>query len=418
LKKLGSSLHSASFSCKIELIKGKITNMKTQKYSLAILVTILLIERTCKSSFAFYLTGQTTSQSASLPMAVPALNINGTVTVTTKDITEIKLGGTDEFLNVLRQSYGAFSQFEPGSNLEGGFNVKTYYPCTPGTSCGAELNQVDPSFSAKSGGIGASIFVDYEGYPQQPLAYDSVHWIQRIKADTGGQLLKFSDNLTAAYFDLIDIPSRDSLDPEIAKLPWYPGSYSNELNPATGWPSYTFYDVPYNATQEPKPSFVYDHDWNFELYLVSFEGTANSLDKYKIYHGMSWGWTSKFTPCVPSSGGGGCEPGNSTQAVSANVYNQGLNNNSTANFALKNGHKLTMKDIYLAGISSKLLQDPQLSYVDDTLTAKTQNVSSNNTDDDALPVEAVPEPTTALGTLFALAILPVITRLKNRKNKE
>ena len=72
----------------------------------------------------------------------------------------------------------------------------------------------------------------------------------------------------------------------------------------------------------------------------------------------------------------------------------------------------------IAGISSDLLQDPELSYLDDTLTAKTQNVSSKNTDDDALPAEAVPEPTTGLGTLFALAVLPVITRLKNRKNKE
>ena len=152
--------------------------------------------------------------------------------------------------------------------------------------------------------------------------------------------------------------------------------------------------------------------------MVSFdEGTGNSLDKYKIYNGMSWGWTSKFTPCVASSGGGGCEPENSTQAV-ANVNSQGLDNNSTANFGLNNSHNLTMKDIGLIGISSNLLQDPQLSYVDHTLTAKTQKISSKNTEDDALSAEAVPEPTTGLGTLLALAILPVIKRLKNRKNQE
>jgi hypothetical protein len=72
----------------------------------------------------------------------------------------------------------------------------------------------------------------------------------------------------------------------------------------------------------------------------------------------------------------------------------------------------------LAGISADLLEDPELSYVDDTLIATTQNVSSKNTEDDALSAEAVPEPTTGLGTLFALAILPVIKKLKNRKNKE
>ncbi|XZO04268.1 MAG: hypothetical protein ACM65L_11365 [Microcoleus sp.] len=72
----------------------------------------------------------------------------------------------------------------------------------------------------------------------------------------------------------------------------------------------------------------------------------------------------------------------------------------------------------LAGISADLLEDPELSYLDDTLTATTPKVSAQNTDDDALSAEAVPEPTTGLGTLFALAILPVIKRLTNRKNQE
>ena len=76
------------------------------------------------------------------------------------------------------------------------------------------------------------------------------------------------------------------------------------------------------------------------------------------------------------------------------------------------------EQVDLAGISSDLLEDPELSYLDDTLTAQTQKVSSKNTDDDALPAEAVPEPTTALGTLLAASVLPVIKRLKNRKNKE
>ena len=72
----------------------------------------------------------------------------------------------------------------------------------------------------------------------------------------------------------------------------------------------------------------------------------------------------------------------------------------------------------LAGISADLLEDPELSYLDDTLTATTPKVSAKNTDDDVLSAEAVPEPTTGLGTLLALAILPVIKRLTNRKNKE
>ncbi|MEG3845820.1 PEP-CTERM sorting domain-containing protein [Microcoleus sp. herbarium19] len=72
----------------------------------------------------------------------------------------------------------------------------------------------------------------------------------------------------------------------------------------------------------------------------------------------------------------------------------------------------------LAEISSDLLEDPELSYLDDTLTAKTPKVSAKNTEDDALPAEAVPEPTTGLATLLALGGLGLFTKLKNRKNKD
>jgi len=47
-----------------------------------------------------------------------------------------------------------------------------------------------------------------------------------------------------------------------------------------------------------------------------------------------------------------------------------------------------------------------------------EKASSEKAEEDALAAEAVPEPTTALGTLFFLAVLPVIKRLKNRKNQE
>ncbi len=72
----------------------------------------------------------------------------------------------------------------------------------------------------------------------------------------------------------------------------------------------------------------------------------------------------------------------------------------------------------LAGITADLLEDPELSYLDDTLTAKTPKVSAKNTEDDALPAEAVPEPTTGLATLLALCGLGLFTKLKNRKNKD
>ncbi|MCC3513793.1 MAG: PEP-CTERM sorting domain-containing protein [Microcoleus sp. PH2017_29_MFU_D_A] len=47
-----------------------------------------------------------------------------------------------------------------------------------------------------------------------------------------------------------------------------------------------------------------------------------------------------------------------------------------------------------------------------------QKVSSNNTDDDALPAEAVPEPTTGLGAFLALGGLGILKKLKNRKTQK
>lgn len=47
-----------------------------------------------------------------------------------------------------------------------------------------------------------------------------------------------------------------------------------------------------------------------------------------------------------------------------------------------------------------------------------EKASSKQAEEDALAAAAVPEPTTALGTLLAASVLPVIKKLKNRKNKE
>jgi hypothetical protein len=60
------------------------------------------------------------------------------------------------------------------------------------------------------------------------------------------------------------------------------------------------------------------------------------------------------------------------------------------------------------------LEDPELASEDNnSLASKTQNP-----DDDALPAEAVPEPSNGLGTLLALSGLGIFLKLKNRKNKE
>ena len=592
--------------------------MKSPKYSLVILVTMVMIDGSCRSSFAFNIKGQTSNQSVSTPVNIPGTNVNGIVTVSTKKIKEIKRGGTSDFLKILRQSYGGL-QYKKGGNLKGEFNIQTYYPCGPSTGCGSEAAQyASPIFRSiplggRKDGIGASISVDYERTPDKDEPnVNNVAWIQRAKVNTGGQEITVNSlGLTGKYFDVID---------SLGNSPFYPGAfYLGRGNPQTGQPSYSFFDFPYNPTPNPLPSYVYNNDWSFELYLAELviSNRANVAPKVKIYNGISWGWTSKFTPtptpkpCSGASGGGGCvtlspspspipvysvrpvptpgptprptpspspsprprrrpsprptlrrppaptrrrapaptlrrvpapRPGGrpiravpSSWILNANAQSlrksslflssskantdyltaissalledpelsstdNSLNNANLAGVSrglletpelsstdsnenqvnlagissdlLENSElsstdndednpdiggisadlledpelsstdsdennpyladisadlledpELSSEDhnseqVDLAGISSDLLEDPELSYLDDTLTAQTQKVSSKNTDDDALSAEPVPEPTTALGTLFALAILPIIKRLKNRKNKE
>ncbi|MEG3973959.1 PEP-CTERM sorting domain-containing protein, partial [Microcoleus sp. herbarium8] len=69
-------------------------------------------------------------------------------------------------------------------------------------------------------------------------------------------------------------------------------------------------------------------------------------------------------------------------------------------------------ELDLAGISGDLLEDPGLASKD------SNSLASKNPDDDALPAEAVPEPTSGLGTLLALGGLGLLLKLKNRKTKE
>ncbi|MCC3409414.1 MAG: hypothetical protein JGK17_28445 [Microcoleus sp. PH2017_10_PVI_O_A] len=71
-------------------------------------------------------------------------------------------------------------------------------------------------------------------------------------------------------------------------------------------------------------------------------------------------------------------------------------------------------ELDLAGISGDLLEDPELASEDNNSVAS----KTINPDDDALPAEAVPEPTTELGTLLALTGLGIFLKLKNRKTQK
>jgi len=89
---------------------------------------------------------------------------------------------------------------------------------------------------------------------------------------------------TATSFNLIDNLSFNT--------PFYPAAdYLGRFNPKTKLPSYSFLDVPYVVGTNSNPSYIYNHDWNFELYLAYLRPNQ----EVTIYNGISWGWTNTFT---------------------------------------------------------------------------------------------------------------------------
>ncbi|MEG4802219.1 hypothetical protein QUB63_19525 [Microcoleus sp. ARI1-B5] len=130
-------------------------------------------------------------------------------------------------------------------------------------------------------------------------------------------------------------------------------------------------------------------------------------------------------PCNGGSGGGGCvrnaphpQVGKydlavkmyqdylpSRSSVSTSSSNVGTNTRTLAARSINQEMSFSESDVF--NIASL--------YSDDLPNEK---ASSKKAEEDALAAAAVPEPTTALGTLLAASILPVIKRLKNRKNKE
>src|SRR4028118_221875 len=102
--------------------------------------------------------------------------------------------------------------------------------------------------------------VDYEPDPKDKPKYGDTYWIQRVNVNTGGQPVS-AYGMTATSFNLIDNLSSNTA--------FYPAAdYLGRFNPQTKLPSYSFLDVPYVLGTNSNPSYIYNHDWNFELYLA------------------------------------------------------------------------------------------------------------------------------------------------------
>ncbi|MEG4015325.1 MULTISPECIES: hypothetical protein [unclassified Microcoleus] len=130
-------------------------------------------------------------------------------------------------------------------------------------------------------------------------------------------------------------------------------------------------------------------------------------------------------PCNGGSGGGGCvrnapHPQVGKYDLAVKMYQDYLPSRSSVSTSSSNVGTNT-RTFAARSINQEMsfsesdVSDIASLYSDDLPNEK---ASSKKAEEDALAAAAVPEPTTALGTLFALAVLPVIKRLKNRKNQE
>jgi hypothetical protein len=380
--------------------------MKSQQHSLLFLATTLLVTLPSHSGFAFSIGPQPPADYIySRAYTKDLENKTGTIVGTVSldawprwdprrygifqgKVLPIRRGGTNGLLRLLSRRFPNW-EFRRGRDIGGSFDIQRYRVCSPISPfpnglCGTRANG-----TVRENGVGAPFRLNYNPRPSDPQG-ENIHWIQR-----------FISNLTQNNndVDLIDIR---------------PG----QTDP--------FYDTFGNAD----PTFFSDVPWDERFYLNRFfyaetyivkeifspPNTGNpSIVKRKveIYNGVRWGFENQQR-CIPSSGGGGCVlPSTSTRTVSANVHSQGLDNNSTENFALDNA-SLTMEDADMADISGDLLEDPELASEDNNSVA----FKTTNPDDDALPAEAVPEPTTELGTLLALTGLGIFLKLKNRKTQK
>ena len=161
------------------------------------------------------------------------------------------------------------------------------------------------------------------------------------------------------------------------------------------------------------------------------QGTVNNDSSLKLkvtgYNDFNFDGLNDFSggPCNGGSGGGGCvenapHPQVGNYELAVKMYQDYLPSLSSVS---RSANRVDTDKTAFAAKS--INQEMSFSKNDVSNIASlysndlpSQKLSSKKAEDDALSAEAVPEPTTGLGTLLALAVLPVIKRLTNQKNQE
>ena len=163
---------------------------------------------------------------------------------------------------------------------------------------------------------------------------------------------------------------------------------------------------------------------------IKSELDNNGYVKFKVtgYNDFNFDGLNDFSggPCNGGSGGGGCvenepHPQSGNYELAIKMYQDYLPTSSsvsrsanrvgtdkTAFNANNINQEMSFSSIDVSNIASL--------YSNDLPSRKVS--TTKNTDDDALPAEAVPEPTTGLGAFLALGGLGLLKKLKNRKTQK
>ncbi|SKB14079.1 conserved exported hypothetical protein [Planktothrix sp. PCC 11201] len=258
--------------------------MQLRRYFLVLLTTPLLVALTGRSGWAFSFT--LPSQQPSSPCTLSSLYCNpasysdpnlGTVTTTIKPVSQLPLGGTNAFFNLLTSSVWAQEGWtfnKAQQNLQGYFDIKVYKPYA----------QRIPNYS-----VGANIQILYNPVIGQDPIGNNVHWIQRVVSNHG---------VTTPIQGPIDQghgTSEDKID--VVEEQKKPGSITMPNQIFTPYydtvsglaDSFRFEDF------STRPDITEDHNWYAELYLVQEIAPKTVV----IHNGISWGWENIFTPGPP-----------------------------------------------------------------------------------------------------------------------
>ena len=359
--------------------------MKIKQYCLTILASTCLLPLMEKNGAAFQLTFGSNSyieyeQNYELYDARERFFGEGTVQMAAP--FSIELGGTDDFMNTLKNTFQDWT-FEPAEqDLEGSFELQLYDSNVVQLQDGGRIRLE----------IGGQIILDYKPGINDPRPErNELHWIQRVVSNHSRETNQHGDDE-----NVIDIyPGQNNPFYDlIPTLPFYLGGTR-------------FVDGP------RRPDITNDHLWLAELYLVEVKD-PNKPKKVTIHNGISWGWRNIFTPvqasaptdpppaCDTSGGGGGSGGGSGGGGCSESNW-AGTNNRELPLFQ---EDEFDSDDFYVVQQEALELNSFNSNKIDRVET-------SVATASKQIP-QSIPEPGTVAGIL-TIGLLGIGGQLRKRK---